>query len=369
MKGIFMGSNSFGSIFKMTSWGESHGKAMGVVIDGCPAGLEISEEEINQELKRRAPGQSLLTSPRKEKDCAEILSGIFEGKTTGAPISIILWNQDSDSTKYEPIKHLLRPGHANFTYLEKYGIFDYKGGGRASARETVCRVAAGAIAKKILAHFKISVLAYIKEIGPYVAADLNAMSFEDLRQEVARSPIFCPDQDVACKMMEAIAQVKKEGDSLGASVEFFVDHLPVGLGDPVYEKLEANLAKAMLSLPATKGFEIGSGFHSVSMMGSQHNDPFILKEERVQTLGNHAGGTLGGISNGMPLVGRVAFKPTSSIEKPQQTLDIHHRPSEFHLPEGSRHDPCVGIRAVPVVEAMVALVIVDALLLNRCVKL
>lgn len=363
-----MAGNSFGTIFKITTWGESHGKAIGVVIDGCPAGLEIQEEEINSALALRAPGKNPYTSPRTESDRAEILSGVFEGKTTGAPISILIPNRDADSTKYEPIKNHLRPGHANYTYLEKYGIFDYRGGGRSSARETACRVAAGAVAKKFLEHHKIQVVAYIKQIGNQEAI-VEATSFEKLQLLTHQSPLFCPDASASHVMMELIEKAKKEGDSLGGIVEFCALSVPAGLGDPVYEKLEANLAKAMMSLPATKGFEIGSGFGSVTMSGSEHNDLFTQEQGKIGTETNYAGGTLGGISTGMPLVGRVAFKPTSSIMKPQKTLTITGEQANFQLPAGSRHDPCVAIRAVPIVEAMATLVLADALLLNRCVKL
>ncbi len=363
-----MASNSLGTIFKITTWGESHGKAIGVVIDGCPAGLSITDDEINQALSLRAPGRNPYTSPRTETDKAEILSGIFEGKTTGAPICILIPNKDADSSKYEPIKDLLRPGHANYTYLEKYGIFDYRGGGRSSARETACRVAAGAIAMKLLSHYSIHLTAYIKQIGN-VSANINAIKNEDLRILTYQSPLYCPDKIATDEMALIIEKAKTEGDSLGGIIEFIVSSMPVGLGDPVYEKLEANLAKAMMSLPATKGFEIGSGFHSITMKGSEHNDPFIVEEGKVTTSSNYAGGTLGGISNGMPLVGRIAFKPTSSIMQPQKTVSTSRENSTFKLPEGSRHDPCVAIRAVPIVEAMVALVLADAILLNRCSKI
>lgn len=362
-----MASNSFGKIFKITTWGESHGKAIGVVIDGCPAGLEISETEINAALALRAPGKNPYTSPRTESDNAEILSGVFEGKTTGAPICILIPNKDVDSSKYEPIKDVLRPGHANYTYLEKYGIFDYRGGGRSSARETACRVAAGAIAKKILKHHGIEITAYIKQIGS-IEAVINPNDFDLLRTLTYQSPVFCPDADATAAMKALIEKAKNEGDSLGGVIEFIAFSVPPGLGDPVYEKLEANLASAMLSLPATKGFEIGSGFQSVTMPGSEHNDLFFKESGKVQTETNHAGGTLGGISTGMPIIGRVAFKPTSSIMKPQETLTTSGEQASFQLPVGSRHDPCVAIRAVPIVEAMAALVLVDALLLNRCVK-
>lgn len=363
-----MASNSFGNIFKITTWGESHGKAIGVVIDGCPAGMEISEDEINSELALRAPGKTSYTSPRIESDEAEILSGLFEGKTTGAPISILIPNRNSDSSKYEPIKDLLRPGHANYTYLEKYGIFDYRGGGRASARETACRVAAGAVAKKFLTLYGIKIVAYLKRVEN-IEATIVDDECEILRKLTHESPIFCPDLQTSQSIIELIEIAKKEGDSLGGVVEFIAERLPIGLGDPVYQKLEANLAYAMMSLPATKGFEIGSGFESAKMKGSEHNDLFIHKNNAIETQTNHAGGTLGGISTGMPVIGRVVFKPTSSIKKAQNSLNTKGEEALFQLPEGSRHDPCVAIRAVPVVEAMVALVIADALLLNRCAKL
>lgn len=363
-----MASNHFGQIFKITTWGESHGKAIGVVIDGCPAGLEINADEINRELTLRSPGQNTYTSPRKETDAAEILSGVFEGKTTGAPISIIIPNRDADSSKYEPIKDLLRPGHANFTYLEKYGIFDYRGGGRSSARETACRVAAGAIAKKLLQHAGIHFLAFIKQIGG-ISAQVNFSNCNALKKEILQSKIFCPDTEASKQMMALIDEAKTQGDSLGGIVEFMVSGVPVGLGDPVYEKLEANLAKALMSLPATKGFEIGSGFNSTSMPGSEHNDSFININGSIKTETNYAGGTLGGISTGMPIIGRVVFKPTSSIMKTQKTIDTKGEQADFNLPEGSRHDPCVAIRAVPIVEAMVALVLADAVLMNRVSRL
>lgn len=365
-----MASNSFGSLFRITTWGESHGKAIGVVIDGCPAGLPISDEEINADLSLRQGGRTPYVTPRGEKDEAQIYSGVFEGKTTGAPISIIIFNKDVDSTKYEPIKDLLRPGHANFTYLEKYGIFDYRGGGRSSARETACRVAAGAIAKKLLGHFGIEVVAYIKEIGGILIPEPSYSSPTEMRKATRESAIFCPDPKTTEKIIVELEKAKAEGDSLGGVIETVAFHLPIGLGDPIYEKLESNLAKAMLSLPATKGFEIGSGFSAARMKGSEHNDAFIIDDNgHVSTATNFAGGTLGGISTGLPIIARVAFKPTSSIKKPQKTLSVQKEEKEFQLPEGSRHDPCVAIRAVPIVEAMTALVIADALLMNRSARL
>jgi chorismate synthase len=356
-----MGSNSFGTIFRITTWGESHGPAIGVVIDGCPAGLELSEQDLIPDLQRRAPGINPHTSQRKEPDCPQILSGVFEGKTTGAPISILIPNQDAHSQAYRSLENLLRPGHANFTYLAKYGIFDYRGGGRASGRETACRVAAGSVAKKFLLQSNVSVQAYIKQIGSIEATELELSS-------VLTNAVYCPDAKASKQMIAELERVRLEGDSLGGIVEFIAAGLPAGLGDPIYEKLEANLAKAMLSMPATKGFEIGSGFDGTAMQGSFHNDLYENQNGAIRTQTNSAGGTLGGISTGMPLVGRVAFKPASSIAKTQNTLTTEGKAAILELPANSRHDPCVAIRAVPVVEAMVALVLADALLLNRCAR-
>lgn len=364
-----MASNSFGQIFRITTFGESHGPAVGVVIDGCPAGLLITKEDIDQQLSFRRPGRGAYTSDRKEKDLVEILSGVFQGKTTGAPIALLIHNQDADSSQYEAIKDLYRPGHANFTYLEKYGLFDYKGGGRASARETVARVAAGAVAKKLLAHFHIDCVAFMSEIGGVTAQISDDSSLCSLREKTYASPIFCPEAHAEKLMMQRIEEVKQEGDSIGGIVAC-IAHLPVGLGDPVYAKLEALLAFGMLSLPASKGFEIGSGFAAARKKGSEHNDGFTVNAAgQVETMTNFSGGTLGGISTGSPLFFRVAFKPTSSIKKPQQTVSLSGDPSVFQIPQTGRHDPCVAIRAVPIVEAVTALVLADCLLMNRSAKL
>lgn len=363
-----MASNYFGELFRITTFGESHGRAIGVVLDGCPAGLSISKEEIDAALKERMPGQSPYTSPRQEPDVVEILSGLFEGKTTGAPLALLIWNQDADSSKYESIKHLMRPGHANFTYLEKYGIFDYRGGGRSSARETTARVAAGAVAKKLLLQHHIEVCAFVAEIGGIAIQEPNLKAPHQLKKQVLANPLFCPDPQAADRMMQAILQAKEEGDSLGGILQCAAK-VPAGLGDPVYGKLESKLAAAMLSLPATKGFEIGSGFQAARMKGSTHNDAFDVDPDgHITTATNFAGGTLGGISTGLPLTFRVAFKPTSSIGKSQKTVSLKGDKEIFQLPEGSRHDPCVAIRAVPIVEAMTALVLADALLINRTSK-
>jgi len=341
-----------------------------VVIDGCPAGLPISEEEINRELSYRSPGKNPFISPRKEEDKTEIYSGIFEGHTTGTPISLVIFNKDADSSKYEPIKELLRPGHANYTYLEKYGHFDYRGGGRASGRETACRVAAGAIAKKLLIEFGIEVAAFIAQIGSIKIIKPENEEVDSLREDTLKSPVFCPDKEAEREIILAIENAKKENDSLGGIVELRAEGLPPSLGDPIYEKLDANLAKAMLSIPGCKGIEIGSGFAAASMKGSQHNDLFERNVEgNIITSTNHAGGILGGISNAMPLSIRCVFKPPSSILKSQETLDSQGNKQKLKLPEGSRHDPTIAIRAVPVVEAMAAIVLADCLLMNRSAKL
>lgn len=364
-----MATNRFGNLFCITTWGESHGKAIGVVIDGCPAGLHIDEDLINSELALRRPGQSAYTSPRKEEDRAEILSGIFEGKTTGTPLSIIIYNKDAKPGHYEETKDLLRPGHANYTYLEKYGIFDYRGGGRASARETASRVAAGAVAKALLRESDIHICAFVQEIGG-IACHINEHAeIETLKEHTLQSPLFCPDEKACAQMMEAIEKVKSEGDSLGGIVEVRVEGQMAGLGDPIYEKLEAQLGKAFLSINACKGFEIGSGFASSRMKGSAHNDQFALNStHHVVTRTNHAGGILGGISNGMPIVARAAFKPPSTILSPQKTLDVQKHERTLVMHAETRVDPCVAIRAVPVVEAMTALVLADALLMQRMVR-
>lgn len=339
------------------------------MIDGCPAGINISEEEINYELSLRRPGFNPYTSLRKEEDHAEIYSGIFEGKTTGAPLSILIPNRNFDSSTYEPSKNLFRPGHANFTYLKKYGIFDYRGSGRASARETATRVAAGAIAKKILKEHGIEIVAFLTQMGSISAFFEENQPLHTLQQSTLQSSVYCPDMEATKEMIYALGLIQKEGNSLGGVIEVRTSPLPVGLGDPLFEKIEANLAKAFLSLPACKGFEIGSGFSSVLKKGSENNDLFEKNAEgNIQTKTNHAGGVLGGITNGMPLIARCAFKPASSIKIPQETLDIDLQLHTLTLHENAKHDPCVAIRAVPVVEAMAALVLVDSLLMNHLCK-
>lgn len=366
-----MASNSFGTLFRFSTWGESHGPAIGVLIDGCPAGVPIDEEAINHELARRAPGSSAHTTRRSEPDECRIMSGVFQGQSTGAPISLLIANRDADSSKYEAIAHLLRPGHANYTYLQKYGVFDYRGGGRASARETAGRVAAGAVARLLLAEAGIKVSAWLDAAGTYAAPAVEPLAdhLAGAARYARKSSIFAPGPEAEDELAARVAEARADGDSIGGVVAFYASGLPAGLGDPVYEKLESKLAAAMLSIPASRGFEIGAGFPAAAMRGSECNDIFVPAERGVSTPSNNAGGTLGGISSGMPLYGRVAFKPTPSIYKAQDTVDIDGNPAELVLPEGSRHDPCVAVRAVPVVEAMCLLVLADALLMNRSARL
>lgn len=368
-----MAHNAFGHVFRITTWGESHGKAVGVVIDGCPAGLIIDLAAVESTLARRAPGRNAYVSPRKEPDCLEVLSGLLNGVTTGAPISLMVKNQDVDSRSYKALDGLLRPGHAQYTYQKKYGLFDAKGGGRASARETVCRVAAGAIAQQVLRHFGIELTAYLHQMGN-VVSEKAPKELTLLREAAQGSPFFCPDIEASKKMEELLTQVMLEGDSIGGVVAFLTQGVPVGLGEPIYHKLEAELAYAMLSIPAVKGFEIGSGFSCAQQRGSEHNDLFVPAKEigsggGIAFATNHSGGILAGISTGQSITGKVACKPTSSIKKPQATCTEEGVPAELCWPEEARHDPCVAIRAVPVVEAMLAIVLLDALLMNRSTRL
>ena len=353
--------NTFGRAFRVTTWGESHGDAVGVVVDGCPPQLPIDLAEIQFELDRRRPGQSPITSQRREPDSAQILSGVFEGLTLGTPILIEVRNEDARVKDYEHLRKAFRPSHADFTYQAKYGIRDWKGGGRASARETVGRVAAGAIAKKVLAEeFGVEIVGYVRQVWEIEAeVDPDTVSSSDVEANEVR----CPDQDVAVRMIERIKQARKDGDSLGGVVEAVARDVPLGLGEPVFDKLDADLARAMLSLPACKGFEIGSGFRGVTMTGAEHNDPFYSEGGRIRTRTNYSGGVQGGISNGENIVIRVAFKPTATIMKPQETVDDEGKP--VVLEGRGRHDPCVLPRAVPMVEAMMALVLVDHALLQR----
>ena len=347
--------NTFGKLFQITTWGDSHGPAVGVVIDGCPARLPLAVADIQADLDRRRPGQSDITTPRTEADQVEILSGVFEGLTTGAPISLLVRSSDQRPGAYDEMREKFRPSHADYTYQAKYGHRDHRGGGRSSARETVGRVAAGAVAKNLL-HLAngLEIRAYVTQIHDLIAPPHP--HFPSLA-EVEASPVRCPDLDTAARMVERIKQVRGTGDSVGGVIECRARHVPVGLGEPVFDRLEADFAKAMLSLPATKGFEIGSGFAGTLLKGSQHNDPYVKHSTRIGTLTNNSGGVQGGISNGEEIVFRVAFKPTATILQPQQTVDVHG--AETELLARGRHDPCVVPRAVVIVEAMTALVLVD----------
>jgi chorismate synthase len=349
--------NSFGHIFRITTWGESHGPGIGVVIDGCPPLLPITVAEIQAELDRRRPGQSDITTPRKEADVVEVLSGIYEGKTTGTPIALLVRNTDQRSISYAEMKQAFRPSHADFTYQSKFGVRDPNGGGRSSARETIGRVAAGAIARKILAHAGgVEVRAFVTRIHD-IAAPAEALNAFPSLAEVEASPVRCPHPATAAAMVDRIKAVRSDGDSVGGVIECRIRNVPVGLGEPVFDRLEADLAKAMLSLPATKGFELGSGFAGSLLKGSQHNDLFENRDGRVRTTTNNSGGVQGGISNGEEIVFRVAFKPTATILQSQKTVDLEGNPTE--LMGKGRHDPCVVPRAVVIVEAMAALVLLD----------
>ncbi|HEY4875117.1 MAG TPA: chorismate synthase [Puia sp.] len=361
-----MAGNTFGQLFRITTFGESHGGAVGVVIDGCPPNLAISEEEIQKDLDRRKPGQSAITTPRKEQDEIHIMSGVVDGKTTGTPILLLAYNKDVKSEDYGNLKDLYRPGHADYTFQAKYGIRDYKGSGRASARETLARVAAGAIAKKYLKEkLGIEFISYVEQVGS-IKTDIN---FEIVTEkEIESNIVRCPEKSIAGKMIKLIEEVRDDGDSIGGIIRGMIKHVPVGLGEPVFDKLSADLAKAMLSINATKGFEFGSGFEGVKLRGSQHNDEFYKDQTgNVRTKTNNAGGTLGGISNGETIHFRVAFKPVSTIMKKQQTIDKNKNSVE--LVASGRHDPCVLPRAVPIVDAMSALVIMDHYLRHKAQNL
>jgi len=355
-----MASNSFGTIFRLTTFGESHGVAIGGVLDGCPAGLNIDFKFIQKCMDRRRPGQSDLTTPRKETDQPEFLSGIFEGKTTGAPIAWIMRNEDTRSADYDNLKDAFRPGHADYTYHAKYGHRDHRGGGRASARETANWVVAGSIARQLLQLHSVTIQAWVsrvKDISLGIPLHQLDLSLID------HSAVRCPDAETAAKMEKLIAEMRDTGDSVGGVISAVIRNVPPGWGDPVFEKLNANLGKAMLSINAVKGFEIGSGFDGTYMTGSQHNDLFETAEGAVSTSTNHSGGIQGGISNGREITFNVAFKPTSTIAKPQQTIDTAG--NRITLEAKGRHDPCVLPRAVPIVEAMAALVLADACLMAK----
>ncbi|MCD9015938.1 chorismate synthase [Parachryseolinea silvisoli] len=355
-------SNSYGTLFKISTFGESHGPAIGVVIDGCPPGLTLDEAFIQAELDRRKPGQSKITTQRKEDDTFKILSGVFEGKTTGTPLAIVIENQDQRSKDYSHIAEAFRPSHADYTYEAKYGIRDYRGGGRSSARETAARVAAGAVAKLLLQRLGVTIQAYVSQVGDIKAPHYTQLDLSKTEDNIVR----CPDAAVAGQMIALIDQVRLDRDTIGGLVTCVIQNTPVGLGEPVFDKLHAELGKAMLSINAVKGFEYGSGFEGIRLRGSAHNDEFYTEGGRVRTRTNHSGGIQGGISNGEDIYFNVAFKPVATIMQDQASVDKHGH--EATVSGKGRHDPCVVPRAVPIVEAMAALVLVDFLLRNNATR-
>lgn len=356
--------NSFGRLFRITTFGESHGKALGAIVEGCPAGLEIDEEKIRLEMQRRKPGQSKITTQRKEEDEIEVLSGVFEGKSTGTPIGIVIKNADQKSKDYSHIADKFRPSHADYTYFEKYGIRDYRGGGRSSARETAARVAGGAIAKQFLATKGIQIQAYVSQVG-----DLTLQKpYTTLNLELAEDNIVrCPDPEMADQMIALIDSVRLDRDTIGGVVSCVIKNCPPGLGEPVFDRLHAELGKAMLSINAVKGFEYGSGFEGVKMRGSEHNDAIVNEAGKIHTTTNHSGGIQGGISNGEDIYFRVAFKPVATIMQDQES--VNEAGEAVTVSGKGRHDPCVVPRAVPIVEAMAALVLADFLLISKTNKL
>lgn len=360
-----MSANTFGTQFRLTTFGESHGIALGGIIDGCPAGLVIDLEFIQNELNRRRPGQSALTTPRDEKDAIEILSGVFEGRSTGSPIAFEIRNKDQHSFDYDHLKNAYRPSHADYTYDSKYGFRDHRGGGRSSARETLSRVAGGAIAKLLLQHSGIQVKAYVSSIGEVNAS--RPFTIDQLG-EMEQSPVRCPDAEASGKMIDLINKLKQEGDTTGGTITCIINGVPPGLGEPVFDKLQADLAKGAMSINTAKGFEYGEGFNAPAMRGSTHNDVFVANEKgEISTLTNHSGGIQGGISNGSDIVFKVAFKPIATILQAQQS--VNNKGENIELAAKGRHDVCVVPRAVPIVEAMAALVMADHLLRNRSSKL
>ena len=361
-----MAGNTFGYLFRITTFGESHGGCVGVVIDGCPPGLEISQQEIQKELDRRKPGQSGIASPRQEQDKIHVLSGILDGKTTGTPILLLAYNKDARPEDYLHLKDLYRPGHADFTFQKKYGIRDWRGSGRASARETLGRVAAGAVAKKYLKEkLDVQILSYVEQVGDIkTCVDFNQVTVDAVESNIVR----CPEQQTAEKMIRLIEAVRDEGDSIGGVIRGVIKNVPIGLGEPVFDKLPADLGKAMMSINAVKGFEIGSGFEGVKLRGSRHNDEFQIDDRgKAKIKTNNAGGTLGGISNGETVYFRVALKAVSTIRKQQNTINKNNE--EVVLQATGRHDPCVLPRAVPIVDAMSALVIMDHYLRHKAQNL
>lgn len=362
-----MSGNTFGTIFRITTWGESHGRAVGVVVDGCPAGLALAAEDIQKELDRRKPGQSRASTARQEADRVEILSGIFEGKTTGTPISLLVWNKDANSSAYDLLRDKPRPGHADYPYQMKYGLRDHRGGGRASARETVGRVAAGAVAKKLLAGEGIEVVAYVTELGG-IKAEIVSLDLLQLQAQAESNAVRCPDSAAAERMMQRLDSVRAEGDSLGGVVVITAEGVPAGLGEPVFDKLDGELARALMSIGAVKAVEIGAGRECARLQGSQMNDPLLWRDGKVGFESNNAGGILGGISTGAPIVCTISVKPTPSIARSQRTVDLASD-EEAEIEIKGRHDPAIPPRIVPVAEAMVALVLADHLLRQRAARL
>lgn len=352
--------NTIGRLFRLTTFGESHGQALGGIIDGCPSGKTISLSEVQRFVDRRRPGQSDIASPRHESDKVEILSGLFDGVTTGMPIAFLVRNEDQRPADYDTLRHVLRPGHADLTWYLKYNTRDHRGGGRASAREHVCRVVGGAIAMQLLAPHGITVTAYVDQVGDI---SLGLPPTEISLGDIEATPVRCPSLPVAERMADLIRRVHSEGDSIGGAVACIIRGLPAGLGEPVFDRFQARLAYYMMSINAAKGFEYGEGFRAATMRGSQHNDPLGAPDRHPRSLSNHAGGLLGGVTTGDDLYFRVAFKPTPSISRPQHTVDIHGR--KLTLANTGRHDPCVVPRAVPVVEAMAAMLVLDMLLENN----
>ncbi|TDS12217.1 chorismate synthase [Sphingobacterium paludis] len=361
-----MAGNSFGYLFKITTFGESHGKAIGVIIDGCPPNIEIDEHFIQSELDKRKPGQSKITTQRKESDVAEILSGVFEGKSTGTPIAIVIPNEDQRSKDYSHIAETFRPSHADYTYQQKYGIRDYRGGGRSSARETAARVAAGAVAKLFLKQMGIEIFAHVCAVGQLESPNLDTTDIEQLLETRESNIVRCADPATANEMIELIDGVRKAGDTIGGKIATLVRHVPVGLGEPVFDKLHADLGKAMLSINAVHGFEYGSGFAGAAMYGSEHNDIFVQEDNKVRTRTNFSGGIQGGISNGMDISFRTAFKPVATIMRDQDSIDTSGNSTT--VSGKGRHDPCVVPRAVIIVEAMTALVLADHFLRFKAYK-
>jgi chorismate synthase len=363
-----MAGNSFGQLFRITTFGESHGVAIGVIIDGCPAGLSVDIDYIQAELDKRKPGQSKITTQRKESDTVQILSGMFEGKTTGTPIAMLIPNEDQRSRDYSHNTDVFRPSHADYTYFTKYGIRDHRGGGRSSARETAARVAAGAIAKQLLKTQGIDVLAHVSSVGTIEAPNISITSAQDFETIRETNIVRCADPGTAEEMIARIDEIRKQGDTIGGKVSCTITNCPVGLGEPVFDKLHADLGKAMLSINAVHGFEYGSGFTGSEMLGSEHNDIFLKDENgEVKTRSNFSGGIQGGISNGMPIEFKVAFKPVATIMTNQKTIDSEGNAAQIQ--GKGRHDPCVVPRAVPIVEAMAALVMADHWLRNKNSKL